>query len=445
MSCRALPSKSRTHGSQISFHPQPTEVLRGCHAGPGYVRRVPKTLCRLTVHAAGAEPSVDLILPVDCPVGVLLPSVVDLALPGSPSGTGPQRWHLNRINGERLETSMTLRQHGIDDGELLLLTMALPPAPRRRAGDPSNVVAAAADHGPSLAAQAAVAAAGPVVVIVTALTLAWSGSTGSTSAPLWTAAALSAGAATGAVAFARSVRGLSVVLSLAAVLFAAVTGFLTVPHAPWAPAVLLTASCGVAVSILLLRMATGDTAMLTALAAVWGAIASTGLIGMTAQVPIAAGGAMLSVLSLAALSAAPKLTVAVAGLGPARPQIGDRRAAAAHRILTGLVVGWSSSATLGVAAVAAEALTAAVPPALAALLAADVGLLLLLRQRSHVDVRRRIGLGASGLCALIAAHTVTVGVTPEYAPWLCAATVIAGVSALHRAATTAAPPTPVVR
>ena len=380
------------------------------------------------------------MLPADCPLGVLLPSLVDLALPGSRPVSDPQRWHLNRLDGQRLDTSMTLQESAVDDGELLLLTTAPSPVPHRRPRDPSGVVARAAHPGPTVVVRTA---AGPIVVIVSAATLAWSG-TGGTAAHLWTAAALAAATATGAIAFGSTARELSVVLSLAAVLFATATGFLTVAGGPWAATALLSASCGFAVAILLLRTTTGGTATLTALTAATGAIATTGLVGMTVPVPLAAAGAILSVLSLAALSAAPKLTVAVAGLGPSHPEIGDRRATVAHTILTGLVVGWSSAATLGVTVVSAGALTAAVSPVVATLLAADVGLLLLLRQRSHIDRRRRIVSGAAGLCALIAAHVVTVGITPQHAPWLCAATVVIGVSALHRAASTAAP-SPVIR
>ncbi len=64
---------------------------------------------------------------------------------------------------------------------------------------------------------------------------------------------------------------------------------------------------------------------------------------------------MLTVVSVGALSAAPKLTVAVAGIGPSRPDVGDRRAGIAHRVLTGLVAGWSAAAVLGIAAVAVAA------------------------------------------------------------------------------------------
>ncbi len=122
----------------------------------------------------------------------------------------------------------------------------------------------------------------------------------------------------------------------------------------------------------------------------------------------------------------------------------DKRAAIAHRILTGLVVGWSSSVALGVAAVAAAAVQAAVSTTVAALFAADVGLLLLLRQRTHIDVRRRIALGAAGIAALIAAHTIATIAAPEHAYVICAAAVIAGVSSLHWAAS-AVTPNPAVR
>lgn len=420
-----------------------------------------------TPSGTGGPSTVDLMLPADCPVAVLIPPIVDRVLDkleSSATATDPQRWCLTRIGGELIDGSMTLQENAIHDGELIRLTTSTLPLPRPRPGDSSGVVAEVAQRTPLATLQAAVTAAGLAVTVVSAAALAWTGGTSGISIHLWTAAALSALSAISAVATTRPAHRLSAALALAAVLFAVVTGFLAGPNAPWAPAFLLSASSGFAVSILLLHMTDGNTALLTALAAVTGVIATVGAIGLSTRLAFGTAGALLTVLSLAALSAAPKLTVAALGLGPSRLEIGNRRAAVAHRVLTGLVAGWSCSATLGVMAIAAVTVAQSVPAvsipaqsipaqsvpvesiptAIAAMFAADVGLLLLLRQRTHIDVRRRVGLGVAGLCALTAAHIVTVSAAPEQAFWLCAATFVAGVAAVACAARTT-PPNPVVR
>ncbi|MCH9768802.1 MAG: type VII secretion integral membrane protein EccD [Actinomycetia bacterium] len=404
-------------------------------------------LCRLVIHAVetgGTEASstVDLTLPADCPVAVLIPPVADVVLKGSIPTTDPRSWNLTRIGGEPLDTAMTLRENTVHDGELLALAPAPLPSPRRRSGDSSRVVAEAASHTPAGLPHGAVTIAAVTVTLVSAATLAWTGRTVGTATHLWTAAALSAAAATSVIVTGRTDQRASLGLSLAAVVFATVTGFLAGPNTAWAPALLLAASSGFAVSILLLHMAGAHTAMLNAFAAGTGAFAAAGLIGVTADLPFGAVGAVLAVLSLTALSAAPKLTVAAAALGPSRPEIGDRRAVIGHRMLTGLVAGWSCSATLGASAVAAA--PGGAPPAATALFAADVGLLLLLRQRSHLGLYRRVTLGAAGLCASAAAFLVAANAAPGHASWLCAV-VVAVAMAVLRWGIRPEPPNPVVR
>jgi len=186
-------------------------------------------LCRLAIHVTGPDgPSAaDLMLPTECPVGLLIPSVVDVVLGGSAAATAPQRWQLTRVGGERLDTSMTLRDSGVHDGELILLAMAARPARFRTPGDPSGDIAAAADRAPAAGLHRAVpTAAGLAVTMVSAVALAWSGSTSGISANLWTAAALSAATAAGAAVI--GARELRVVFSISAVVFATVAGFLAV-------------------------------------------------------------------------------------------------------------------------------------------------------------------------------------------------------------------------
>ncbi|GJF15393.1 ESX-4 secretion system protein eccD4 [Mycolicibacterium cyprinidarum] len=410
---------------------------------------MPDTLCRLAIHATGTTDidvpaTLDVTLPSDCPVAVLIPPIVDIVVNGPIAAAEPRRWCLTRVGGELLDTSMTLRENAVHDGELILLTTAPFPMPRSRPVDSSGVVVEVADQTLPAVLHGAVTAAGLFATVVGAATLAWTGVAAGTSTHLWTAALLAAVSATGAVVIGRPAKQSSAVLSLAAVAFAMVTGFLAGPGAPWASAFLLTASSGFAVSIVMLHMTDGNRATLTAFAAITSAIAVVAVIGVTTQLPAESAGALLTVVSLAALSGAPKLTVAAAGVGPLRPEIGDRRAAFAHRVLTGLVAGWASSAALGVAVVTAAALTKTGAPAVAVMFAADVGLLLLLRQRTHFDVRRRVGLGAAGLCALTGAHIAAVSAAPKCAPWLCAAAVVTGVGAVAWTAITV-PPNPVVR
>lgn len=404
---------------------------------------VPDTLCRLAIQVAGPAAStvVDVVLPADCPVGVLIPPVVDVTLGDGQPATDPQRWHLVRVGGDRLDTSLTLRQNAVRDGDTILLAAAAVPGPARRSGDPSGVVAGAALQAPGAPLRGGAAVAGLAVTGASAAALTWSGSTSGTSAHVWTAAALSGGAAAVAIAAERSACLPAVTSSLAAVVFATVTGVLAVPGAPWAPTVLLAASAACAISILLLRMVSRGTTAVTTLTVLTGTVALVGAFGVIVDMPIDAAGAVLTVLSLACLSAAPTLTVAVAGLGPSRPDVGSRRARVAHRVLTGLVAGWSCAALLGVAAVAAHPRAA---PAVAALFCADVALLLLLRQRTHVDARRRIALNSAGVGAALAAATVVVRGAPEHAYWWCAALVTVAMAALHRRIG-AAPPNPVVR
>lgn len=354
---------------------------------------MPDTLCRLAVHVTGLQQptTVDLMLPADCPVGVLLPSIVDAAVGEKVATTDAAHWYLTRIGGTRVDTSMSLQQNAVEDGDLILLSTEAPPAPCRTVGDPGGVVA-------RMAVENA-AADSP--------TTSWA----------------------------------VTVLSPGVVALAVTSGFLAVPDAPWPAAVLLAASCGFAASILLLRLACGDIAVLTALAAATATVAAVGAITLATAATLAEGGVALTVLSLAGLSLAPKLTIVAAGLGPARSDVTASRAALAHLVLTGLVAGWSCAAATGVAAVTAQPQTS---PAVVVAFAADVGILLLLRQRSHVDPRRRVVSSAAGLCALLAAHIVALRTVTEHTYWLGAAAVIAGVTVLY-CQVGRAPSNPIVR
>lgn len=408
----------------MPFHPQPRKVLQPGPPGPSYVDFVPDTLRRVAVHALGPREAAaaDLVLPAGQPLAELVPSIVDTVFGGP---VGPRQWQLATPAGVPLDSSMSLRDNVVEDGDVIVLTTVRVPPPRLLPTDPCAVAAGAAEKGtPGRGVNRAAGAAG---IVACAVALVWSGTAAPTHWHLWCAAALSGSAAVGAVAAARAEPELTALLSTAAVVFATAAGLLAVRSAPWPATVLLASSAGFCMSVLLLRLV-ADRALLTAFTAAGGAAtAAAGLANLAAS-PVTAGAA-LAALSTAALSVAPKLAVVTAGPEPA----------AAHSTLTGLVAGWSATAAAGGVTVAAVAGPAESSTILAALFAADLGGLLVLRTRSHVVVHRRIALGAAGSVSLLAAFTVTVVAAPVHAPWLCACAAVLCVLAVRGAGSPASP------
>lgn len=389
---------------------------------PRYVQSMPETLCRLAIHATGpGEPAtVDLVLPAELPVGELLPSVAEAVTGDS---ARHRHWYLTRASGARIDTSLSLRENAVQDGDMLVLSTVRVVPPRRLPTEPSGVVAAVAGTGSPVLGRRAVLAAGLVGTAVSAAALVRTGLISADTWPLWSAATLSATAATGSVAVGRTDQHASTLLYTAAVVFGTATAILAVPGAGWRATLLLSSAVALAMSLVLLR-ATAHGGVLTAFTASTGAMAVSAAVCVTLTARPEVAGAVLTVVALGALSVAPKLTVVVAGLGPSQAEVDEGRATAAHRTLTGLVAGWSASAALGATGVAATALHTGSSAMLAAVFAADLGILLLLRQRSHVDGHRRVWLSANGIAALLAATLVTVIASPAQGFWICTATTV---------------------
>lgn len=406
----------------MSFHPQAGEVLLQGPPPSSYVGAVPDTLCRLAVHATGpGEPvTAELVLPATRPLGELLPSIVDAVMGDS---VPPTHWYLTRVAGQALDTSLSLRDNAVHDGDMLLLATARIACPRRLPTESAAMVAVTADTGPPATGRTCALTAGLIGMGVSAAALVRSAPVAG-GWPLWCAAALAAAAATGAVAVGRADHHVTALLSTSAVVFGSATALLAVPGASWQFTFLLTAAVAFAISVVLLRV-TGDDAVLTALAAATGAISVTAAVCAAVAPQPEAAGAVLAVVSLGALSLAPTITAAAAGLGPAHHGIDDGRAATAHRTLTGLVSGWSASAAFGAVVVAAAAIHTGSSAVLAAMFAADLGVVLALRQRSHTNRSRRTWLAANGFVALVMAALVTVITHPVHGFWICAASAAA--------------------
>lgn len=119
------------------------------HAAPrsdaGARAAAPLDLCRLTVLARSVQ--IDLALPVDVPIALLVPGIVEMV--GSRGGdeTSGMRWVLSKVGRPPLDGTLTLNDADVRDGELLVLGAADSPAPAPLFDDVMHAVANAGGAG----------------------------------------------------------------------------------------------------------------------------------------------------------------------------------------------------------------------------------------------------------------------------------------------------------
>lgn len=98
--------------------------------------------CRVAVRLGGAE--LDVALPTGVPVGALLPSLWDIA---ASHGVAPRpapavsAWRLHQPGRGPLDSSTTLSESGIRDGDVLILSPAPTPEPHVRTHDSADELA----------------------------------------------------------------------------------------------------------------------------------------------------------------------------------------------------------------------------------------------------------------------------------------------------------------
>lgn len=400
---------------------------------------MPDSLCRLSVKAGdGSEKgSVDLALPGDVQVVLLMPSIVDIVI--AEVATQSRRWRLSRIGGCPVDESMTLLENDVRDGELLLLAVTDPPGPQWSADDPFQSAATFTDptHEPTArsAAAACVYSAGCGAAALVGPQLA----DHHDHAVVAVAIAVSAMVAAVVMRRAQADAAACVALSVVAVVFSAAAGFLAVPDGPLDGNVLLAAACVLAAAVLLLRLTGCGTVPLTAIATLAALLAAAA--GGRIWMSTTAAGAAISVLSVAGLGISAKLSISIAGLAPAMRRsdeasstvnVSGAATASAHHYLTGIVIGLSCAAPLGTALVAWGGLQNGRRWPVLAAFAAAVGLVLLMRTATHADRRRRFALGAGGTASMTVALAVLVTASPGHAVWASVAATAAGVSALAR-------------
>jgi ESX secretion system protein EccD len=390
---------------------------------------MPEPLCRLSVQHG--PDLVDLALPRETPVGLLLPSIVDLVHRGTATAEEGRQWHLSRAGQQRLDDGTSLHDNAIRDGELLLLTTTATPPPVWIEDDPWHTVINTADAG-RVPTRVATTAASLCATTLSAAALVWSGVVTHALGHVITAGAIAAAAAAGAVATRRAhpdpIR--LVTLSLNAVVFAAAAGFLAVPGDPSTAHSLLAAAVACTVSIVLLRVTRCAQICLAALTTFTALTGGASACGVAWTLPMSTTGAGLAVLSMATLAVAARLAIITTGLTPGsealEPDPKASRAVAAHHTLTGLVIGSAVAAVLGVVLVVSNPGDRSWRAS--AIFAAVVGVVMALRARTHRDMGRRTALVVGGLAAVAPGVALVVISAPTQANWICLLVAAIGLS-----------------
>jgi type VII secretion integral membrane protein EccD len=382
---------------------------------------MPDSMCRLAVQHG--PDTVELALPRDAPVALLLPSIVDLVKPDMATADQGLQWHLSRVGRGRLDEAISLYDNAVRDGDLLFLTTAPTPTPVRVPDDPWQAVVEQCNTGRM--PQQAIAATCLGASMLGAAVLTWSGNVA-------TASVIAATAAIATVAARRTHpdRNVLVTLSVIAVMFGAIAGFLAVPDGPSTANALLAAAVAFAMSIILHRVTRCGAVCLTAAATSAGLTAAATVCGVAWNLALETAGAVLATLALGALGLSARLAIATAGLAYEDDDFADStpQAMAAHQSLTGLVTGSAAAAAFGAALVAAGA-----PSDLKAVLfTAVVGFVMVMRARTHIDMWRRATLIAAGMTAMAISCAAFVVYHPGQANWAGLVAVATGIGVLGR-------------
>jgi type VII secretion integral membrane protein EccD len=367
----------------------------------------------------------------------LMPSMVDLVGAQSDSGrTGfAERWTLSRLGGAALDQSMTLDDNGVRDGEHLLLTTE---SPSRGPDftDLSDYVVDASNSARTCAglSQRLGSFAWVWSAVVGAATLAWPNSASQSSRAV-TAAIVAVAVAVAAVIASRADVEPFVALSFGAsgAVFGALAGYLAVPGGPMPPNFFLAAAVCAAVSTVLLHVTGCGVTLYVAIASLSltvAVVAGSATIWPSASATL---GAILATASVGMLSVAAKLTVALTGLSPRMGtafDVVDRVSLAerSHRVLTGLLAGFSLSATVGTMLVIVD-LSGASTCSRIAFTGAVCAALIFRACRQLGAVRSTLMLCA-GLVCTTAAFTLTVASAPQHIAWSSLGAVALGTGSL---------------
>lgn len=408
-------------------------------------------LCRVAIHAGTCV--VDLALPSDMPVAILIPSIVDI-VEGRDADNSEKltarRYQLCRPGTAALRTSMTLAQSAIRDGDILVLIHSTTLVPAPSCDDPATAVSATL-HGrtrgwstdrQTIRITGALAAgwltgAGALGLIRDSFDANAAGDLRTTAVVAGLAGLVALiSAALAHRAYHDPVAGLT--LGAAATAFVAVAGFLAVPGPPGVPNVLLAATAATATSALACRVSGAGSTIFTAIGCFAMVIGVAALVGVVTAAPLRAIGSVSVLISLGLLGASARLSIILAGLSPKLPAVPDldtfepspdwvsAKAIHADAWLASLLAAFSSSAAVG----CLITILADTPRLGCIVFSALTGALLLLRANS-IDSRSVLVCVISGVITTGTTLGITAVSYPQHGPWIAAATATLVAAAIY--------------
>ncbi|MGY0503300.1 type VII secretion integral membrane protein EccD [Nocardia sp. FBN12] len=283
-------------------------------------------LARVTILAKHTQ--VDMAIPVDVPVALVIPSVVDMVAQHSRSNDfdndgeryEPAEWVLARIGHPPFSNSLSLGEQGVRDGELLMLESASHAAPTPLFDDIMyNVAVADAEHYRSWTPKTA-RITGSVLAAITMLVGCFGLLAAPDALPFWVSGSLalfvSILCVVAGTVLSRMYRDTSAALVLGgcALPTAFTAGMLLVPD-HYGPAHLLLGFALLGSIAVLAWRVTGIGLALfigTATVSVFGVPAA--LVGLLTDQPVKAIGAVVAALGLAGLSLSPRVSMLLAKL-----------------------------------------------------------------------------------------------------------------------------------
>ncbi|MGW5310860.1 type VII secretion integral membrane protein EccD [Nocardia thailandica] len=283
-------------------------------------------LARVTILAKHTQ--VDMAIPVDVPVALVIPSVVDMVAQHSRTNDfdnqgeryEPAEWVLARIGHPPFSNSLSLGEQGVRDGELLMLESASHTAPTPLFDDIMyNVAIADADHYRGWTPRSA-RVTGSVLAAVTMLVGCFGLLAAPDALPVWVSGSLALFIAVLCVVAGTVLSrmygdtGAALVLGGCALPAAFTAGMLFVPdHYGWAH-LLLGATLFGATAVLAWRVTGVGLALFIGSATVAVFTIPAALVGLLSDQPVRAIGAVLAAAGLAGLSLSPRVSMLLAKL-----------------------------------------------------------------------------------------------------------------------------------
>ncbi len=271
---------------------------------------------------------VDMAIPVDVPVALVIPSVVDMVAQHSRSNDfdndgeryEPAEWVLARIGHPPFSNSLSLGEHGVRDGELLMLESASHTAPTPLFDDIMyNVAIADAEHYRSWTPKTA-RVTGSVLAAITMLVGCFGLLAAPDALPFWVTGSLALLVAILCVVAGTVLSRMygdtaaALVLGGCALPTAFAAGMLLVPdHYSWAH-LLLGATLFGATAVLAWRVTGVGLALFIGAATASVFTIPAALVGLLTDQPLKAIGAGVAAFGLAGLSLSPRVSMLLAKL-----------------------------------------------------------------------------------------------------------------------------------